>query len=199
MREKFQLFKKIGIVALLALIIVPAGVMAAGFHGSGTGKLGASADGQQLQLQAENSLVPGEQYSYSSQAEFGENTNKGNAQALRDRNCVTECDQGGDQLRNMTKDQAQGKQCDQGGDQLRNMTKNQTHGKQCDQGGDQLRNMTKNQTQEKQCDQGGDQLRKMTKDQTQEKQCDQGGDQLRKMTGTHARLNDGSCGNCPVK
>lgn len=116
MREKYQFFKKIGIVALLALIIVPAGVMAAGFHGSGTGKLAVSADGQQL---AEDSLVPGGQYSFRSQAEFGENTNKGNVQAFKGRNCTIECDQGGDQLRNMT--------------------------------------------------------------------------------GTHARLNDGSCGNCPVK
>ena len=112
MREKYQFFKKIGIVALLALIIVPAGVMAAGFHGSGTGKLAASADGQLL---AENSLVRGGQYSFSSHAEFGENTNKGNDQALKGRNCTIECDQGGDQLRNMTKDQVRGKQCDQGG------------------------------------------------------------------------------------
>jgi hypothetical protein len=176
MREKYQFFKKIGIVALLALIIVPAGVMAAGFHGSGTGKLAASADGQLL---AENSLVPGGQYSFSSHAEFGENTNKGNAQALKGRNCTIECDQGGDQLRDMTKDQVRGKQCEQGGDQLRNMTKDQAQGKQCEQGGDQLRNMTK--------------------DQVREKQCDQGGDQLRNMMGTHARLDDGSCGNCPVK
>ena len=153
MREKYQFFKKIGIVALLALIIVPAGVMAAGFHGSGTGKLAASADGQQL---AENSLVPGGQYSVSSQAELGENTKKGNAQELKSRNCTIECDHDGDQLRNVTQEQTKGKQCDHDRDQLRNMTQEQTKGKQCDQDGDQLRNVTQEQTKGKQCDQDGD-------------------------------------------
>ena len=82
MREKYPFFTKIGIVALLALFIVPAGVMAAGFHGSGSGKLAASTNGQQL---AENSIVPGEQFSFSSPAEFGENTNKIGRASCRER------------------------------------------------------------------------------------------------------------------
>jgi hypothetical protein len=106
MLKKYQTIKKIGIVALLALILIPAGVMAAGFHGSGAGKHSASAENQQFQQQAENSLVLGEHYRSDSPAGCEENPDKGNGKALRSRNCTMECDPSEDQPGNMTRTHA---------------------------------------------------------------------------------------------
>jgi hypothetical protein len=121
--KKYPMIKKIGIVALFALIIIPAGVMAAGFHGSSAGKCALSADGQEFQQQrAENSLVLGEQYRSSSQAGFEENADKNNGQEFRNRNCTKDCDLMEDQFGNKTRTQAHSMQHDQCGDQLQNMT-----------------------------------------------------------------------------
>ena len=123
MMKNYPMIKKLGIVALLALILIPAGVMATGFHGSGAGKHAASADGQQFRQQAENSLVFGEQYRSGSQERFEENAEKGEGQALRNRNCTMDCDQSEDQFRNQTRDHSCATQFDQTGDLLQNMTR----------------------------------------------------------------------------
>jgi hypothetical protein len=134
MMKKNPMIKKLGIVALLALILIPAGVMATGFHGSGAGKHAASADSLQFQQQAENSFVFGKQYRPGSQERIEENEEKGEAQALGNRNCTMDCDQSEDQFRNQTRDHSCTTQFDQAGDLLQNMTRIHARLKDCSRG-----------------------------------------------------------------
>jgi hypothetical protein len=123
MIKQYPMTKKIGIIALLSLIIIPAGVMATGFHGSGAGMCAASADGQQFRQQAEKSLLLGEMHKSGSQAGYEENADKGTGEAGRNRNCTMDCDPSEDQFRNKTRTQDRTMQNDQCGDQLQNMTR----------------------------------------------------------------------------
>ena len=130
MMKKYPMIKKLGIVALLALILIPAGVMATGFHGSGAGKHAASGRWPSVPAACRTRLMFGKQYRPGSQERFEENEEKGEGQALGNRNCTMDCDQSEDQFRNQIRDHSCTTQFDQADGLLQNMTR--THARQKD-------------------------------------------------------------------
>ena len=91
--------RKLGIIALLALIIIPAGVMAAGFQGDGAGSQTATGNGKQYAQQSGDSQSFQGQYAFCSKNGFEISAEKGNGELLRTRSC----DQQGDQDRDQTR------------------------------------------------------------------------------------------------
>jgi hypothetical protein len=99
------MIKKFGIIALLALIIIPAGVMAAGMKGSGAGGSQMASDNAlQFQQGGESQAAQGP-YVFSSQNGIAISDDKGNGDLLRIR--TRDQLQTGDQLQNRTRSQLQ--------------------------------------------------------------------------------------------
>jgi hypothetical protein len=139
------MFKKLSVIAFLALIIIPAGVFAAGTQAQGAGSGTMAADGQQSGQQSDGTQVQ-EQYSYCNQIGFETNADTGNGTLTRTRTCEQI------QLRTFAQLQTQTQNQSQIQDQLQTMTQNQLR----TQIRDQLRTMTMTQ----------DKLRTMTQNQS---------------------------------
>jgi len=161
------MLKKLSVIALLALVIIPAGVMAAGTQAKGAGSGTMSAGGQQFQQQSDGSQALLGQNSFCNQNGFETSADKGNGTLTRDRICEQI------QLRTFAQLQTQ----TQNQSQLQTMT------------GDQLQSLTQDQLQTRTRDQLRTQIRDQLRTMTQ--------DTLQTMTRNQSRLKDGSCGNCP--
>ncbi len=129
------MIKKLGIFALLALIVIPAGVMAAGMQGAGAGSQTGSGKALQFQQEGESQATQGP-FMFSSQNGIAISDDKGNGDLLRIR--TQDQLQAGDQLQNRTRSQLQT------GDQLQNRTRSQLQ--TVTSSGDQLLTRDKLQT-----------------------------------------------------
>jgi hypothetical protein len=112
------MIKRLALLALLALIVVPAGVMAAGTQGSGAGSQTGSAKVLQFQQGEQNQGSPGPAM-ISNMNGIATSDNKGNGDLLR----IRSQDQlrSGDLLLNQTRNQVHAR------DMLQNQTRNQIH------------------------------------------------------------------------
>mgnify|MGYP000007241042 CR=1 FL=1 len=128
------MLKKLSVVALLALILIPAGVMAAGTQAQGAGSGTMTAGGQQVQQQSDGGQVQG-QYSYCNQIGFETSADNGNGTLTRNRTCEQI------QLRTFTQLQTQTQNQTQTQDQLQTMTRDQLR--------TQIRNQLQTMTQDK--------------------------------------------------
>jgi hypothetical protein len=126
------MLKKLSVIALLALVIIPAGVMAAGTQAKGAGSGTMSAGGQQFQQQSDGGQTLLGQNSFCNQNGFEISADKGNGTLTRDRTCEQI------QLRTFAQLQTRTQNQTQTQDQLRNQTQQQL----CVQSCDQLRTMT---------------------------------------------------------
>jgi len=81
------MLKKLSVIALLALVIIPAGVMAAGTQARGEGSGTMSAGGQQFQQQSDGSQSLQGQNSLCNQNGFEISADKGNGTLTRNRTC----------------------------------------------------------------------------------------------------------------
>jgi hypothetical protein len=110
------MIKKLGIFALLALIVIPAGVLATGMQGTGAGSQAGSGKALQFQQAAESQGAQGP-LMFSSRNGIAISDEKGNGDLLRIRsqNQV----HAGDQLQNQTRSQVHA------GDQLQSRIRTQ--------------------------------------------------------------------------
>jgi hypothetical protein len=135
------MLKKLSIIALLILVIIPAGVMAAGYQAKG-GSSTISAGGQQ----SDGSQVIG-QYRFSSQNGFEITTDKGNGALTRNRTC--------EQLQNGTQGNSpiQGELQAGSGTMDPLQTQNHTRNQQqrCNMTSEQLKNMTRSRLTDGSC------------------------------------------------
>jgi len=169
------MLKKLSVIALLALVIIPAGVMAAGTQAQGAGSGTMSAGGQQFQQQSDGGQAFMGQNSYCNQNGFVISADKGNGTLTRDRTC--------DQLQTRLMTQLQ--------------TQSQTQAQSQLQSQLMIQNQPGTQSQDPTGAGTGDQLQTRNQTRIQQQLCTMTCDQLKTMTRLQSRLMDGSCGNCP--
>ena len=81
------MLKKLSIIALLALVIIPTGVFAAGNQAGGAGSGTMQAGGQASGQQPDQGQAPGP-YSFSHRIGFATSAENGNGSLIRDRTCT---------------------------------------------------------------------------------------------------------------
>lgn len=81
------MLKKLSIIALLALVIIPAGVIAAGNQAGGAGSGTMQAGGQASGQQPDEGQAPGP-YSFCNRIGFETSAENGNGSLARDRTCT---------------------------------------------------------------------------------------------------------------
>jgi hypothetical protein len=138
------MLKKLSVIALLALVIIPAGVMAAGTQAQGAGSGTMSAGGQQFQQQSDGGQAFMGQNSYSNQNGFVISADKGNGTLTRDRTCEQIHLRTFAQLQTMTQDQSQTQ--NQSQSQLNTQTQSQLQSQLMTQTQNQLQTMTRIQS-----------------------------------------------------
>jgi hypothetical protein len=136
------MIKRLAIFALLALIVVPAGVMAAGMQGSGAGSQTGSAKALQFQQGGQSQGSPGPAM-ISNMNGIATSDDKGNGDLLR----IRSQDQlrAGDMFQNQTRSQAHA------ADMFQNQTRSQVHAgdslRAVAGSGDKLQTMTRLRSQ----------------------------------------------------
>jgi len=133
------MLKKLSVIALLALVIIPAGVMAAGTQARGEGSGTMSAGGQAFQGQN----------SFCNQNGFETSADKGNGTLLRTRSC--------DQLQTRTQTQLQSQL------QSQLMIQDQSQDQPGSGTGVQLQTRNQSRIQQQLCTMTCDQLQTMTR------------------------------------